>query len=567
MAKILKIAIFIRLLLAANKGSATRPLTGDSEISSKQPSSGEAYACTEGYPENAKYCVISNKHFAVLPGLEKAFIKLYDEDKVVIELEQLYSDDDGNPRKWIDLVISHSNEKKKVAEMDRNTFIGISIYSQFYKLHGKWKNTLIDNLLELYIKKAILESPERFHNMIYTKKNEDLGDTEKNEDYRDKQELVLLEKFMKTVLIRAIRALGIPASADGHDLMLYVSEGDCTVDEWLKKRASCLIGDDYNEYSTGFNNVVMERVPTAMECASTTTESKTILLALIGMIRSGRHVISVECRNWFADEDFKHVAELVGTNSNLTGVTELRSDMDLDRVLGGAQSQLNYLEIEFGDDDRLNDSAIRFIKGLNAPEIKATLYYCNASTINGLLNAAESILIKTLKIVVAADYLANEGMMKSIADSRHIENLVLENTYETLEWFLVNRYKALKDKSRTLTAYGIGNLNSNEITADLLNELEIERLDICIVDENDMSDLNQLVERGVITRDGFKYLVFTNLRRDCIPRIIGLWERLKQMELRTWPVIITNFRPTGTENVNYVHAGRCCYELYLNRRE
>jgi len=111
-----------------------------------------------------------------------------------------------------------------------------------------------------------------------------------------------------------------------------------------------------------------------------------------------------------------------------------------------------------------------------------------------------------------------------------------------LEQFLLNSdFRVIRNKVRVLEVMGIGSINERMI-ADA--NLELERLEID--NDEEVMDLGQLVNRGVITRDGFKYLVFRNIKNpENMQRIIDLRVRLGERE---WPVIVTDSKLSGAEN-------------------
>jgi len=127
------------------------------------------------------------------------------------------------------------------------------------------------------------------------------------------------------------------------------------------------------------------------------------------------------------------------------------------------------------------------------------------------------------------------------------------------------------------------------ITDELLNDLRIESLQIDSPTEDDMMNLHQLIYRGLITREGFKFLIFTNLNEKYMPGIIGLRDRLRQMkqagalkgdgklrgdgklkgdgklrddelEPNQGPVIITDIEPYGIED--YTRIVPSFYKLH-----
>jgi len=620
MTKILQIMIFMKLLLAA-KGSksakydrvATEMPRGGDEIELVPLGDKKTFLYTEDYPGNTEYCIMARKHLDMLPGIENTALDAGKEDKVVVKLERLYNDD--NPRKWIECVIFYSTQKRFAdrvnganmqEQLKDSDFLGIAIYAQYYKIHGEWRDTLIDNLLELYIKKAILCEPEGFYRKIYHQaENKNLG---------DETQCSLIESLMEEVLLKFINVLGLPFSIVGFDLKMHAHDDYHTIERWREERSNQIISAENNGPAT-FKNVVMERPPMPMlNRYDDRDDNRIILLTLIGMIRSGKHTISAVCREWFEEyDDFKRVIDLVNTNKNLTGVSGLDSDiMDLDKMLGDIKEQLRYVEIEFGYSKVCNGRAMDFIKSLDKAEVDVTFYCYDALLASELLNSTKDIHIKSLKIISDSDHilvaqgamdpiasssntnnlelesieesvgtpsvitykkrlLADQGEIDLIANSPKVNGLKLNNIKESLETFLINHYKPredkLKSKLKTLSVYGVGDLNSDFITSDLLNGLEIETLELKIVDEDDMSDLNQLVNKGIITKERFRHLVFVNHRGNYEPRIIELWKRLRKMKLGQKLTILVDFVPKGVKSTDYAQVDNRFYELYLKERQ
>jgi len=70
------------------------------------------------------------------------------------------------------------------------------------------RDTLFENLLNLYIRRSVLNGKKSFYSSVYS-----------GEDLRDKQKLSLLEELMKTVLLKVIRMLGMPISFEHENEM------------------------------------------------------------------------------------------------------------------------------------------------------------------------------------------------------------------------------------------------------------------------------------------------------------------------------------------------------------
>jgi len=546
---IVRIGVFIGLLLATtDSGIANRMQNQDGETGWTLVKCGDTQRCIEDSSENTEYCVMPMRYFDILPGLRKADFDTGKEDEVVARLDCLY---DGDPEKWINQVIIYSSEKKEGA-MERDVFLGVAIYAQYYQIHRKWKDTLIDNLFELYIKRAILDNPEGFYNMIYQ---------EGNKNPRDETECSLLESLMEEVLLKVIIILDIPFSINDRDLKMHVINDYCTAYDWCKRISSCLACVDNNGPDT-FKNVVMEKPPMPKTCNANDDDNRIILLTLIGMIRSGKHTISAECRKWFGDENgFKRVIDLVNTNKNLTGVTGLSSVMNLEEIFGGIKEQLRYLEIEFGHGNIFNNEAMSFVKSLKSVEIKVTFCDHDALMIRELVDGTGDIRIKNLKMMSGAECLADQEIMKLIAESEKVENLEFDNTNESLEAFLLNHFKLVAGKMlKRLAVHDLGDLDNKEILATTPFDLKIERLDVKLKENNDsLFNVQRLIK--IITRNKFKYIFFTNLSKEYTPKIVRTVEKLKWVNLEPLPAIIMNSRPLfGAEYVDY---GKINEDLYI----
>jgi len=510
-----------------------------------------------------EYCRMQEKYFEMFLLLRRGAeeCRRCEDDTRVVGLK--YLRDNDSPRKWMEYVIFYSLEKRRIDIDDDEIFIGVALYSQYYNVTGIHKETLINNLFELYIKKKILNTPTRnvyismkqallgvndsLHNRIYTKTGE----------LRDKQELHLLEEVMKAVLLAVLVDYEIPFSHNSrtgnltiHKKYLHSLEG------WCSQRES--VG---NWEVISFSNVVMKRLPTY--CL--TNDQMKILLALIGMVRTGKNIIPYKCKDWL-NRNFQHVIELVDTNRNLVGVTGLNSDMKIDKLLGGLKGQLKYLEIEFIMDDGGNNygKIIEFINSLeNEIDIRASFHdFLVEPTIQALLDSAKIKRIQKLRLMSSWDNVMVSHV--SILGDRKIIELELYNCDMSLEEFLLNEDSwVLRSRLRVLEVTGIGSIEN--VTDNNLRSLKIERL--CINGRDDenvkMTNLDQLMNRGIIAWRHFKYLVFKNIHSAYRQRILDLRNKLGGRE---WPVVLTNFEPPGTVNVDFT---RICtgthYELHPRR--
>jgi len=573
---IFEISFLNRFLPATDKEIVTRLI--DKEMADlKQLDNKETYKYTEDHLGNAQYCVMSKKHFEMFSRIEKVALDADEEDKVVVKLECLRSEDD--PRKWLDYVIHYSLEKRAVP-IEGNVFLDVAVYSQHYIVESTHRGILADNLLELYIKKAILDSPEGFYDEIYKKDSPEASDR-KDKNLGDRMPFSPLEQLMKSVLLRAIRRLGIPFVINGPDLIMTIAnheDKDFSFYDWLERRAGETFGDD-GDSSVPFTNVVIEKL--ALSSVAEDDDGKKVLLALIGMIRSGAHSISIKYQQkiaaedqqqWFCRETFNRDIGLVNINGNGVSVTDLKGDMDLDDMLGGVKGQLRYLEIEFGMHEDLNIRAMNFAKGLDKVEMKIISWGDDAILIIKDALAAENIVcIKSLVIVNAGHCLSIPGLLESIVDNEKVESLVLYNCFATLETFLTKHYKPLKSRSRqklkALGVHGLGNLSNSEIATDgLLSDLKIEMMYTQIAAKN--ADIGQLM--SLVTKKEFKYLVFANLRKEYLAGVVELKTELKRMGFAQWPVIITNNWQMQMECLEPGDYTRLCdtlFELHLNSRE
>jgi len=495
-----------------------------------------------------------------------------EEGKRVIELQYLYNNrpvkrsekwteymtqlfESKSPGKWLDYVIFYALEKR-TRRMSTNVFLGVAIYSEFYGVYGEYRDTLLKNLFDLYIKRSILDDPEGFYNSIYTTSG-------KREDLRDELELELLENVMKAILLKVLNMLGIPCSVDRENISLRIYQQiPFNLDGFYSKRARRLVGA--NEYAT-FRNVIMEKVPSK----TIGDDYKKILLTLIGMVRRGKNIITASCRDWVMDRDFSQFLRLVNTNKNLVGVTELYSGWNLEGMLGGIKGQLRYLEINFGSEANRYDEVIEFINSLNGIKLKTSLYsiHLGAETLGALLASRGVGGIIRLKVLNVYDRLNDPVTLNTLSNPK-IVGLELFDCNMSLDEFLLNeRFIPFKSKVRALEMPSIGNLDER-ITDANLESLRLERLYIfrAYPEEGvmnlgqpvDVMNLDQLVRMGVITRKGFRYLVFKNINYNNMQGVVDLRYRLGE---RGWPVILTDFEPPGsTENVDYTRA---CKKRYF----
>jgi len=495
-----------------------------------------------------------------------------EEGKRVIELRRFDTTDKIRaPEKWLDYVIFYSLEERKIPIKDDNLFIGIALYAQDIPMEYSYSDILVENLFRLYIKPVIINNPKAFHNKIYKDENGNL---------RDKPELAFLENIMKTMLIRVLDILGMPFGiSDRRNLTTYASGSYSSLDDWCKKRAIRLVAPRSNP--TDFKNIIMRSAHLEKYDGEGYT---TILLVLIGMIRSGRHTVSLGCINWLdTAKRFQDVIDMVNTNNNLVGITELESDMDLEGMLGSIKKQLWYIEMKFRGNYAINSRALTFLKSIKPSlEMKATLAIYNRELINGLLLAPNIFKIKRLRLEDASGLLANQNTMRFVAWSKKVKSLELLNCGVTLEEFIAKGYfMRLKRKLKVLGVAGvsISDLNEREINREALRELlsesVLERLHITITEGDSLASLNQLIH--MVTTENFKYLVFSNeisdnyedylapsdLRKECVAKIVDMKGRLKRMRFKRWPVIITKFMPTELAENDYSIIMNSFYEIHL----
>jgi len=565
MMRILKVtAIFIKLLLAADNDKRTAIATGDDKTMVRAPVDDKKYKTTQidndvyHHTEKYKgkcddteycYCVISEKHLELLSGLERTHLDAGRKGAAVVKLERLLGSD--NPRKWIDSVISHSSGEK-MPPMKKEEFIGTAVYAQRYIVaNTDGEKTLFDNLFNLFIRDAILnkriDDRSTFYSDIYA-------------DINDERALLLLEDFMKTVIKKVLAGLGMEFSIDGEDLNIYSTDRDCNVNDYCDKRDELRIKskDDLrikSKDSTAFKNVIMKRRPTIKS-----RRYGYILLTLIGMIRSGKHVISARCEDWVPrsrikkDSTLRVVISLVNTNRNLAGIAELEEPIgmgNLDELLGDVKEQLRYFEFRFGDNDSRVSKAIKFIEGLSDVELKVVIYYPVFAVKKWLSKIPQAIKSLDIRIFQAGYY---QDALKGILESENVRRLELFCYDMTLEGFLMGIYKSLmtgegklssdnlRSKLKMVAVTNLGNLSSEEISDKLLGDLGLERL-VVSIDINGV-DLSNLAKRGITTGDRLRYLVIANVNERNIQRVVDL-KRLMGSK-REWPVLLTNYRQIQT---------------------
>jgi len=412
------------------------------------------------------------------------------------------------------------------------------------------RDTFFKNLLNLYIKKRILSGKDSFYNIVYNGNGKDL---------RDGRELALLEELMKKILLRILKVLGMPCSVDrgGINLRIYERLPACP-EEFFSKRSGnhLVVGSDIHHELVTFGNVIMEREPSG----HISDEYKKILLTLIGMVRSGKNIITAKCLH--AEKgDFNEFLRRVNPNRNLVGVTELHSSMELENMFGGIKDQLKYLEIEFRPETKRYNEVTKFIDSLNGITLKVSLYFCylGVETMRELLASQGVGRISSLRIHDMYNHPNTIDDLIVLGDSK-ISELELYKSKMSLEEFLMNGgFRELRNmvRVRVLEVSGIGRI---EEMADVdLNSLRIERLQIDMFDhENAVLNLDQLMNRGVITRDGFKYLVFKNINKP--ENKLEIFDLRYKLGERVRVMVLTDFEPPGsTENVDY---SRVCGEYY-----
>jgi len=529
-----------------------------------------------GTDSDREYRTVEEKYFMMFETLssrhEPYKHACEEEGKKVIDLQYLYDNGravkDGkahlskgkSPGKWMDWVIFYSLENRSRI-MGTDDFLGIVIYSEFYKVCGKHRETLLDNLFELYIikkgiKKGILDNPEGFYDSIYAINGN-------REDLRDKRALAFLERVMKEMLLRVLKTLKLPIGTDSEGINLTIYERvPVRLDSFYSKRDDNRLvpGDDIQCENVTFRNVIMERAPSSR----VSDDYKKILLTLIGTIRSGKSIMPVGCMYWLDNYDFSKFLRVVNPNGNLLGITGLNGSMDLESMFGSIKSQLGRLDIEFGPAVSAYPKAVEFLNSLNGIELRISLFYGHSGgNIMERLLAGQGVkCVSSLRILDVENCLTNGYIMRSlkaVASDPKTTGLEFCSSKVSLEGLLSSPdFGALKNKLRVLEVSGIGSIGEKIANADL-KSLKLERLQIEMRDnDKDVIDLDQLVRRGIIMRDGFKYLVFRDIDNpENRKRIVDLRHKLGE---RKWPVIVTNFDPPGTENKDFT---RICNEYYF----
>jgi len=609
MIKVLGIANFIRLLLPVCMEKRAMEQAKSDETKDLDQ---ETCIYTEDYDgvpvedrrSDREYCKMAEKYFKMFTMLSRRpepYMYQCEKGKRVVELRYLYdsrkrqirrtgismliknviqffrnkrpsSERSRNrgPRRWLDYVIFYSLKKRSV-KMESDVFLGVAIYAQYYGVDGKHEEILLDNLLNLYIREAILDASRgvfEWNILRYTKRML-LGAEDSfysriymvdANNHRAELEMSLLERMMKNTLLMVLRILKIPFSVEKGYLKMHV-HGSYRIEEWFEKRSNRLV--ENSEFIT-FSNVMMERVP----AYHINDADRIIILALIGVIRTGRHVISVKCEGWLENGDFSSILDLVSTNRNLIGVTELNTSMNLDKKLGRIKNQLEYLEVNFDYPFSYNN-AITFINSLDGISMSVSLYnFHSASLIKALLASPKVKYVFNFQVPGVLGHLGDLGelgMLKSIVSDEKLIDLELYDCDMTLEEFLAgDDFKALRAKLRVLEVTNVGDLHNEKITDADLRDLKMERLCINTRCGNKIMGVDQLLNRGIITRKGFKYLVFKNIHPKNAHEIISLQNHLGARE---WPVIITDFKPAlGRENADcaYIRHPYFYYELRTN---
>jgi len=261
------------------------------------------------------------------------------------------------------------------------------------------------------------------------------------------------------------------------------------------------------------------------------------------------------------------VLELVNTNRNVVGVAELNSYMNFDRLLGSLRDQLTYLEIEFMSGGNYGE-IIGFINNLeNRIAIDASFRKISpvGATVQKLLDSTKIKRIRKLQLMSPWADSEFSALKSSLGDPK-IHELELHNCDVSLEALLLDDdFRTFRNKVKILEVSSVGSIDERVADADL-EGLELDSLFINRRNEvrEEAMNLDQLVNRGIITGQYFKYLVFYSIHPENVPEILDLREMLGK---RTWPAILTNFEPSvSTENVDYSRVcGGYFYEL-LSRR-
>jgi len=226
---------------------------------------------------------------------------------------------------------------------------------------------------------------------------------------------------------------------------------------------------------------------------------------------------------------------------------------------------LRYLEIEFRSSVNCN-KIIGFINNLeNRISIDASFreFSSVGATVQKLLDSAK--IKRILKLQLMSPWADSEfsALKFSLGDSK-IHELELHNTKMSLEKILIDDdFRTFRDRVSVLEVSSIGSIE--RIAGADLKDLELDRL--CINKRNEgreeAMNLDQLIKRDIITRDGFKYLTFIDIHSENVPEIVDLRNMLGK---RAWPVILTNFEPSVTKNKDYTRiCGGCLYMLHARR--
>jgi len=518
---------------------------GNEHIELMKLRSSDVYQHTEEYPGDECYCVISEKHLELFPGLERTYLDAGRKEAAVVKLERLFGN--VNPRKWLDWVICYSGGEK-MQPIRKEEFIGTAIYAQRYiKANTEGEKTLIDNMFNLFVKGAILDKKIDSRSTFYSDIYADSNDNEKA--------LFLLEDFMKTVVKKVLADLGVEFSIDGENLNIYQTDKDCDINNYCNKKNELKVN---NRDSTAFKNVIMKRLP-----AIKSKDYRYILLTLIGMIRTGKNIISAKCEAWMPrnqikknylkkDCDLRDVISLVNTNRNLVGIAEFINSADMDNVnelLGDVKEQLRYFEFQLGGGDSKVAKMAELIKGLSDVELKVAVYDPLPAIRRWLLKIPHFSNIKNLSIkILDASYY--QDTLKDILESENVKRLELFCYDMTLEKFLLSIYRPLmtgegnlRSKLKMVAVTNLGNLSSEVISDELLGDLGLERLIVSIDRKKDI-DLSNLVRRGIITRNGFRYLVIGHVNEKNIQCVVNL-KRLMGGK-REWPVLFTDYQQIWT---------------------
>jgi len=193
-----------------------------------------------------------------------------------------------------------------------------------------------------------------------------------------------------------------------------------------------------------------------------------------------------------------------------------------------------------------------FIEGLSDVELKVSIYNPVPTVKKWLSNVQHASNIKNLSItILKTGYY--QDTLKDILESENVKRLELFCYDMTLEEFLVKislmtgegklSSDNLRSKLKTLAVTYLGNLSSEVISDELLGDLGLERLIVSIDRKKDI-DLSNLVRRGIITRNGFRYLVIGHVNEKNIQCVVNL-KRLMGGK-REWPVLFTDYQQIWT---------------------